>query len=132
MALKQTSVDWVDRLRAAVDAQGKHSAVAAEAGVDASALSNILRRATDPKLETLIRLCHVCHVTVGWVLGESGFELGDADYAFLGQLSEWTMSKLEARNPQTMSAPHEVRRRSLFVKELTAAATPRAMTEEMH
>jgi transcriptional regulator with XRE-family HTH domain len=117
-------MDWVDRLRQAVSAKGKHSAVAAEAGVDPSALSDILRRETDdPKLQTIIRVCRVCGVTVGWVLGESGFELGEADYDFLGRLSDWIQSKRELRNQQPATAAPP-----LVVKELPAVATKRGVT----
>lgn len=98
-------MDWVDRLRQAVDAKGKHSAVALEAGVNPSALSDILRRKADPQLQTVLNLCHVCGVTVGWVLGETGFELGDDDYAQLGTLSRWVKKKLDERHERTGGAP---------------------------
>lgn len=98
-------MDWVDRLRQAVDAKGKHSAVAMDAGVNPSALSDILRRKADPQLQTVINLCRVCGVTVGWVLGEAGFELGDDDYAHLGTISRWAKKKLDERNERTGGAP---------------------------
>lgn len=69
----------MDRLGQAVDAKGKHSAVAAEAGIHPSSLSEILNRAASTQFETVIDICRVCDVSVGWVLGEEGFELGDAD-----------------------------------------------------
>jgi transcriptional regulator with XRE-family HTH domain len=115
-------MDWVDRLRQAVDAKGKHSAVAAQAGVDESALSDILRRKTDnPKLQTLIKVCAVCEVTVGWVLGEKGFELGPADFEFMGEIDDWIKSK---RERDTAAAARDLR----FERELPAAATLRGET----
>ena len=118
--------DWVDRLRRAVEATGKkQSAVAEEANVDPSALSDILRReTTDPKLQTLIRICRVCGVTVGWVLGESGFDLGDADYAYFGELSAWLANKQELRRKQQETLPHPSR----VMQELPAVATPEGET----
>ncbi|MGZ5433682.1 MAG: S24 family peptidase [Thermoanaerobaculia bacterium] len=132
-------MDWVDRFRAAVEAKGKHSAVALEAGVDPSALSDILRRTTnDPKLQTIARVCRVCGVTVGWVLGEKGFELGEADYAQLQNLAEWTAAKIEEREqhaaPSVLGQPKS--RRSQTVKVLPAVATARGETwtdeDEIH
>jgi SOS-response transcriptional repressor LexA len=118
--------DWVDRLRRAVEAKGKQSVVAEEADVDPSALSDILRRETaDPKLQTLIRICRACNVTVGWVLGETGFELGESDYDFLGKLSDWAARKRDLRVQQEaagMSHPSRV------MQELPAVATPRGET----
>jgi SOS-response transcriptional repressor LexA len=120
-------MDWVDRLRQAVDAKGKHSAVAGQAGVDESALSDILRRKTDnpnPHLQTLIRLCAVCGVTVGWVLGEKGFELGPADFAFMGRIEDWIKSKKEERSGDPTTSERDFR----FERELPAVATLRGET----
>ncbi len=119
-------MDWVDRLRIAVDAKGKQSAVAEEADVDASALSNILRRETvDPKLQTLVRVCRVCGVTVGWVLGETGFDLGDDDYDLFGRLSEWVSHKQDLRKQQEAAG---MLRPSRVMKEIPAVATPEGET----
>jgi hypothetical protein len=52
-------MDWVDRLRQAVDAKGKHSIVAADAGIHPSSLSEILNRVAKPQLETVIDLCRL-------------------------------------------------------------------------
>lgn len=119
-------MDWVDRLRQAVDARGKHSAVAADAGVDPSVLSDILRRDTaDPKLMTIVRICRVCGVSVGWVLGETGFDFGDADYEQLARLNAWSGRKLEERREGIPEAPTPI-----SAKELPAVATPRGETWE--
>jgi SOS-response transcriptional repressor LexA len=113
-------MDWVDRLKQAVDATGKQSAVAARAGVDASALSDILRRDTaDPKVQTLLKLCRECGVTLGWLFGEAGFELGDADFRLLQQLETWAHEKQELRQQPEPGA------RIRAVKPLPAVATPR-------
>jgi len=120
-------MDWIDRLRMAAAATGKkQSAIAAEADVDASALSDILRRDTvDPKLQTIIKVCRVCHVTVGWLLGETGFELVDADYDFLGRLGDWIAEKQELRKQQETAG---MLRPSRVMKELPAVATARGET----
>jgi transcriptional regulator with XRE-family HTH domain len=117
-------MDWVDRLKQAVDAKGKQGAVAIAAGVDPSALSDILRRVADPKLQTLIKVCRECGVTVGWVLGEAGFELGDADFELIGNLEKWSAGKREERSRREAGAGRAPR----LVKELPAVATPRGIT----
>src|ERR1043166_2138890 len=125
-------MDWVDRLRQAVDAKGKHHIVAREAKVDVSALSDILRRETDnPKLQTLIKGCAVCEVTVGWVLGEKGFELGPADFEFLGEIDDWIQSKRDQRSGDTEETGRSTTtsaRDSRFERELPAVATLRGET----
>jgi transcriptional regulator with XRE-family HTH domain len=126
-------MDWVDRLREAVEAKGKHGGVAMEAGVDASALSDILRRETDnPKLQTLIRVCAVCGVTVGWVLGEKGFELGPADFEFMGEINDWIRSKRSGQSSVELKgdepAANAFVRDARFERELPAVATLRGET----
>jgi SOS-response transcriptional repressor LexA len=126
-------MDWVDRLRQAVDAKGKHSAVAIEAGVNPSSLSDILRRETDnPEFQTVIRVCAVCNVTVGWVLGERGFELGPPDLAFLSTVSDWINGKRLGLTPSDVNgtetpAPPLVHH-TRFENELPAVATLRGET----
>src|ERR1051325_2323517 len=116
-------MDWVDRLKQAVEATGKQGAVAQAAGVDPSALSDILRReTTDPKLQTLIKVCRECGVTVGWVLGEVGFELGDADYGRISDWVSWGNEKLDERKKREAAPPLRI------VKELPAVATQRGQT----
>jgi hypothetical protein len=95
-------MDWVDRLRQAVDAKGKHSVVAIDAGIHPSSLSEILNRASSPQFETIIDLCRVCEVSVGWILNEHGFELGDADYEQITAINDWTAQKLEERNARNL------------------------------
>ena len=117
-------MDWVDRLRQAVEAKGKHRAVAIEAGVDPSALSDVLRRETDnPHLQSLIRVCAVCNVTIGWVLGEKGFELGPADLAFMGEIDDWIKTKRSVEIEGAVAM-----RETRFEKELPAVATLRGET----
>lgn len=60
-------MDWVDHLRQAVDAKGKHSLVAADAGIHPSSLSDILNRVSSPQFETVIDICRVCGINVGWI-----------------------------------------------------------------
>lgn len=116
-------MDWVDRMKLAVDATGKQSAVAAAADVDESALSDIVRRKTnDPKVQTLIKVCRVCGVSVGWVLGEVGFELGEVDFNRISELATWANEKLDERKQRELAAPSRV------VKELPAVATLRGAT----
>ncbi len=118
-------MDWVDRLRQAVDATGKHSVVAADAGIHPSSLSEILNRAAKPQFETVIDLCRVCGVTVGWVLGEQGFELGDADYEQITAIHGWAAQKLEERDARSLM---KYRRQARTVSVLPAVATPRGET----
>lgn len=116
-------MDWVDRLKQAVDARGKQSAVAAAAGVDASALSDILRRQTsDPKVQTLLKLCRECGITLGWLFGELGFELGEADFRFLGDVESWAREKRELRRSRDADS------RPRMAPPLPAVATPRGET----
>ena len=117
-------MDWVDRLRQAVDATGKHSAVAADAGLHPSSLSEILNRGAKPQFETVIDLCRVCGVNVGWILAEQGFELGDADFEQINAFHDWTAQKLgerKAREPVKS-------RRQTRVSVLPAVATQRGET----
>jgi SOS-response transcriptional repressor LexA len=118
-------MDWVDRLRQAVDAKGKHSVVAADAGIHPSSLSEILNRASSPQFETIIDICRVCDVTVGWVLNERGFELGDPDYEQITAIHAWTTQKLEERNARSTV---KSRRQALPVAVLPAVATQRGET----
>ncbi|HEV7920352.1 MAG TPA: S24 family peptidase [Thermoanaerobaculia bacterium] len=118
-------MDWVDRLRQAVDAKGKHSLVAVDAGIHPSSLSEIINRAARPQFETIIDLCRVCDVTVGWILGEQGFELGDADYEQITAIQGWTAQKLEERNARSLV---KSRRPERTVSVLPAVATPRGET----
>lgn len=118
-------MDWVDRLQQAVRAKGKQSAVAAEANVNPSALSDILTRKTaDPQLRTLINVCRVCNVTVGWVLGESGYELGDEDFAHIGNLATWAKKKLDQRDERTGGAPIPWVKRKPIKRKVKTAETP--------
>lgn len=119
-------MDWVDRLRQAVDAKGKHSVVAADAGINPSSLSEILNRVTKPQFETVIDICRACDVTVGWILGEKGFELGDADYEQIRTIHAWTARKLEERNAESNVLRSPAPERTLAV--LPAVATQRGET----
>ncbi|HKR62416.1 MAG TPA: S24 family peptidase [Thermoanaerobaculia bacterium] len=120
-------MDWVDRLQQAVNAKGKQESVADEAGVDRSALSDILRRDTlNPKLFTVYRVCRVCDVTVGWVLGEKGFELGEDDFQQLDSIATWSARKLAERGQETIAPPRPRRREKSA--ELPAVATARGET----
>lgn len=114
-------MDWVDRLRQAVDATDKQYVVAADAGVDPSTLSDILNRYTAPRLQTIIDLCRVCGVTVGWLLGEEGFELGEEDFAKLTAIHAWTGEKLEQKRERGAS-------KLRALKPLPAVATPHGET----
>lgn len=119
------AMDWVDRLRQAVDATGKHSVVAADAGIHPSSLSEILNRVTRPQFETVIDICRACGVTVGWILGEQGFELGDADYEQIAAIQGWTTQKLEERNARGLTKFREPAR---TVSVFPAVATQRGET----
>lgn len=69
-------VNWRERLRSAIKKSGKkHSAIAAEAGVDPTTLSRILNARMQPTFETVVRIAHTVNETVGWLLDERGFSL---------------------------------------------------------
>jgi transcriptional regulator with XRE-family HTH domain len=75
--------DWRDRLRLAVQRDGrKQAAIAWQAGVAPETLSRILNGA-HPHLETAARIAHACGVTVGWLLNERGYALTDAQRRML-------------------------------------------------
>jgi SOS-response transcriptional repressor LexA len=121
-------MDWVDRLRQAVEAKGKHFNVAADADMSSSVLSDILRRdTTDPRIQTLIRICRAAGVTVGWVLGETGFELSDPDFERLTEIRDWADEKLEAKRQRAdgsaFPALQKARPRQRRSSELPAVAT---------
>ena len=70
------SVNWRERLRAAVEKSGKkHSAIAVEAGVDPATLSRILNGRMQPAFDTVVKVAHAVGENVGWLLDERGFSL---------------------------------------------------------
>lgn len=74
-------MDLADRLRSAMEScelwQSKLSELS---GVPEETLSRILTRATlDPRVFTLKKLAVPLDVTVGWLLGEKGFEISPED-----------------------------------------------------
>lgn len=70
---------WRGRLREAIKRSGrKHSDVAWSACITPVSLSKILNRST-PKLQTIIRLAATLGVTVGWLLNEQEFRIGERE-----------------------------------------------------
>lgn len=69
--------DWRERLRLAVERDGrKHSVIAREAGLTPETLSRVLTGAHNrPQFETVVRITHACGTTVGWLLSEHGYSL---------------------------------------------------------
>ncbi len=74
-------MDLTDRLRDAMEKRGLwQSKLAALAGVPDETLSRILTRATqDPRVLTLKKIAEPLDVTVGWLLGEKGYEISGDD-----------------------------------------------------
>jgi transcriptional regulator with XRE-family HTH domain len=72
--------DWRERLRRAIRLTGRRqNAIAEEAGVSATTLSNILTGVhACPRFETVVAIVHAAGENVGWLLGEQGFNLSGA------------------------------------------------------
>ena len=69
-------VNWRARLRSAIEKSGKkHTAIAADAGIDPTTLSRILNARMQPTFETVIRLARAINESVGWLLDERPFSL---------------------------------------------------------
>ncbi len=70
-------VNWRDRLRDAVNRSGKkHSVIAYEAHVTRATLSRVLTgKHGNPGVDTIVRIAHAVGESVGWIVGEQGFEL---------------------------------------------------------
>jgi transcriptional regulator with XRE-family HTH domain len=61
---------WRERLRIAVESDGrKQAAIAWDAGIAPETLNRILNGA-HPHLETVARIAQACGTTVGWLLDE--------------------------------------------------------------
>lgn len=69
-------VDWLDRLRLAIERSGKkQSAIARDAGVAPETLSRILNARMNPAFVTVVRITRAVNENVGWLLDERGFAL---------------------------------------------------------
>ncbi len=69
-------VNWLERLRLAVDRSGKkHSVVARDAGVAPTTLSRILNARMNPTFTTVVRITRAVNENVGWLLDERPFAL---------------------------------------------------------
>lgn len=74
-------MDLADRLRNAMESRGLWQSKLSElSGVPEETLSRILTRATlDPRVITLQKLAGPLEVSVGWLLGEKGYEISGDD-----------------------------------------------------
>jgi SOS-response transcriptional repressor LexA len=74
-------MDLADRLRDAMENKGfRQSKLAELASVPEETLSRILTRVTmDPRVFTLKKLADPLDVTIGWLLGEKGYEISGDD-----------------------------------------------------
>lgn len=69
-------VDWLERLRLAIERSGKkHGAVARDAGVAPTTLSRILNGHMNPAFITVVRIARAVNESVGFLLDERGFSL---------------------------------------------------------
>lgn len=69
--------DWRERLRGAIRKTGRRqNAIAEQAGVSYETLSKVLTGGhANPRFETVVAITHAAGETVGWLLGEQGFNL---------------------------------------------------------
>ena len=69
--------DWRERLRGAIRKTGRRqNAIAEQAGVDPVTLSRVLTEGhVNPRFDTVVAIVHATGETVGWLLGEQGFNL---------------------------------------------------------
>lgn len=86
------------RLRELLDQRGlKQSRVAELAGLPNETLSRIVTGTTrNPGVETLARIADALGVTVGWILGEKGYEFSPDDRAELRRFMTWGEGILKA------------------------------------
>lgn len=91
---------WRWRLRDAIDQTGRtHTAVAEAAGIAPETLSRILNHGhSRPWLHTIVRLAREVGVTVGWVLGEQGFEVGPTERDELRHAAQLLLDLTTDRN----------------------------------
>jgi transcriptional regulator with XRE-family HTH domain len=91
---------WRWRLRDAIDQTGRtHTAVAEAAGIAPETLSRILNHEhSRPWLHTIVRLAREAGVTVGWVLGEQGFEVGPSERDELRHAAQLILDLTKNRN----------------------------------
>ena len=73
--------EWRKRLRNALDrSRWKRSEIARRAGTTPETVSRILTgAAVNPAFELVVRIAHAAGESVGWVLGEPGYELTAKD-----------------------------------------------------
>jgi len=71
---------WRERLREAIKRTGrKHSDIAWGAGVTPVTLSHILNSDAVPYFGTVVSIAHEIGVTVGWLLNEEEFRVGERE-----------------------------------------------------
>lgn len=90
-------VNWRERLRSAIRKSGKkHAAIAADAGIDPTTLSRILNARMQPTFETVVRLAHALHESVGWLLDEPSFSLSAEEQKVLRKAARTVEEALAA------------------------------------
>lgn len=77
--------EWRARLREAIERTGKkHSAIAREAGIAPETLSCILTgRSPRPSFDVVVRVIYATGETVGWILGERGYDFTEQERTVL-------------------------------------------------
>jgi len=73
------------------------SRVAELAGLPDETVNRIVSgTTTNPRIETLAKIAYALNVTIGWILGEKGFELSTEDRAELRRIIGWCEGILKA------------------------------------
>lgn len=91
----------ISRLRDLLDERRlSYTDVAELTGVAEETVGRILRGTTEsPGVDTLVKLANGLGVTVGWLLGEKGFEFSPADRVELRRFLVWGEAILKATQP---------------------------------
>jgi len=99
-------VNWRERLRSAIEKSGKkHSAIAADAGIDPTTLSRILNAKMEPTFGTVVRLARAVNENVGWLLDERGFALSADEQKQLRKVIRFLDDTLVGKSPSRRDRP---------------------------
>lgn len=92
----------ISRLRDLLDERRlTYSQVAELSGVADETVGRIMRGSTgDPGIDTIAKIANGLGVTVGWILGEKGFEFSANDRLELRRLVDWGDAVLKATQPE--------------------------------
>lgn len=116
--------------------QLSRSRVAELAGLPDETVNRIVSGSTtNPRIETLAKIAHALNVTIGWILGEKGFEFSPENRTELRRIIDWCEGILKATQVEkTELQPSNVSAVTLGRKPPTRAprrgrATPVSATD---